>query len=176
MNELEILASPPPENEEAIEIFSDEKWEAKPLNDQAKAREEMATVEDDFDSFQSMDLQVEKRLKLEDFLYQPDEEKTAHPELDNTKNKITNIRIATPEQTHIPFENVQISGSHSEVQADYHKISPEETEAIIRAETRSLIKKSIDTHLPKIIEKVVREELAKVLEQELAMKAASPSS
>lgn len=171
MNELEILATPPAEHEPAIEIFGDENWEAKPLNDQT--RKDAATSDDDLDGFQSMNLQVEQRLKLEDFLYRPDDGVTT-PSIttheDITAAKITNIRTEnTSAPIHSQIRNVQIADSHE----GYNKISPAEAEAIIRSETRNLIKKTIEAQLPKIIEQVVREELAKVLEQELAIKSAN---
>jgi hypothetical protein len=167
MNELEILASPPPEHGETIELLSDDNWEAKPLNDQSK-NQEPPPVDDDLDGFQSMDLQTEQRLKLEDFLYQPEDGVTPPPP-EMTGGKITNIRITASENTGNQFQNMQVSGTDNQ----FNTISPQEAEAIIRAETRSLIKKTIDSQLPKIMEKIVREELARVLEQELAIKSAN---
>ncbi|MEM7647454.1 MAG: response regulator, partial [Pseudomonadota bacterium] len=139
-----------------------EAWQAKPLKDQ-KIAPPPAQEETSLDQFQSMDLQDSNdsgQIRLDDFLYKPDTGVHLPPD------PVTQTSTVAPEPTN-PIQNVQVSMPVETVS----KISPAETEAIIRSETRAVLKESIDKMLPKILEKVVREELQNILKEEASLRS-----
>lgn len=172
-------ATPNPPGEHTVEIKSGS-WEAKPLGSFQQTPPPAPDAEGDMDQFQSMNLQDDKKLNLEDFLYKP-ETNTPPP----TPAMEDSGEFSSDGMSQVA--NVQVSGSKTdEFKITKHPtgdsamtpnpklpISPEEAEAIIRQETRMMLQQTIKEQLPAVLEKVVREELKKVLEQELALKSAT---
>ena len=157
-NMFEVPQPPPPQpKEETMDTFNDEKWEAKPLNDQTIEKSHATDTDQGLEKFESMNLGNEKKLDLTDFLYQPGTGITPPPPVETSLgSQIQNVSVPQ-------YDDTKVSAS---------AISPDEAESIIRSETRAVLKRTIEEQLPAILEKVVREELEKVLQQEIALKSA----
>jgi len=150
----------PPPHFQALEEsdMNEEPWAVKPLHKNNPLREEVHPQIDDSDEFQSMDLhRDQKKMDLNDFLYKP-----------NSKNEALDPVKPNRETTQDQISKVQISGS---TESSYNTISPEETEAIIRSETRQLLKEMISKELSGVLERVVREELNNILKQEMELQS-----
>lgn len=171
MSELEKIPTPQKTEEEVLEISDGGDWTAQPLSDQTLPPPTQTETDQDLDQFQSMNLQGDKKLNLDDFLYKPETETSTTPppapKMETTTAEIGEVRVTSPLTTEVKIQNVQMSPEHTKT----NSISSEEADIIIRQEARSLLKASIDEQLPKILEKVIREELHKILEQEMALKA-----
>jgi two-component system, cell cycle response regulator len=152
--ELEKVPAPPKTQEEILEISDGGNWTTQPLTDQKMEPHKQKDEDLELEQFQTMDLQKDKKLNLEDFLYRPESTNALPPP--KPEGLTGSLKI----------HNVNISPENTQA----FKISNEETEMIIRQETRSLIQKTISEQLPKMLEKVIREELQKVLEQEMAIR------
>lgn len=149
---------PPPFQALEESDMNEEPWTVKPLHKQTPRQEEAHSQIDDSDEFQSMDLHKDqKKMDLNDFLYKPSSSfKAPEPPKTNLEN------------TQDQISKVQISGS---AESSYNRVSPEETEAIIRSETRTLLKEMISKELSGVLERVVREELNKILKQEMELQS-----
>jgi CheY-like chemotaxis protein len=144
--ETQVNPSQPPRT--AIE----DSWETKALNDNSFTESNIKETDTDLDNFQSMELNADENLKLDDFLYKPKDDGLQAPE--PPPMTITGTDNTDPIMT--PAETLDLG----------------QIEAIVRAHTQEIIKLNIQEQLPKIIEKVVREELEKALKHELALKSA----
>ncbi len=151
----------PSAKEPEMQASNDDEWEAKPLQDSALATTSADDGDGDMDQFQSMDLGNEKKINLDDFLYKP-----------NSPTK--NSAATAPELTKTLMTDA--GPAPHKAAPDFETISPEETEHIIRSETRKILKTIIADQLPLIMEKVIREELDKVLQQEINLKSANRPS
>ncbi len=152
--------------EEKLDFSIDDSWSARSLNDQSIAQKN-ESKDDEFENFESVGLDDMKKLKLDDFLYKPQEGFTPPPApfVEQTRSREDSnliINMSSSPQP-APSRDSYAASSHGTVSA-------EETEAIIRSEVRSLIQKSLSGQLPLMLEKIIREELQRVLEQELALK------
>ncbi len=153
----EVQTQTPPVPSQTISAADDEdipeSWEAKPLNNHA-LKDFKDTQETHEDDFQSMDLSKNKKLDLNEFLYRP--EKPLNPQKPPTPPPSSSQSF----QEEVD-ENTVVTSS---------TISTEETEAIIRSETRSFLASYIQKEFPALLEKIVRDELDKVVQQELSIK------
>jgi CheY-like chemotaxis protein len=148
------------------ETPSTDQWEAKPLHESNLPS--TPRIEDNApDQFESMELNQEEDLKLDDFLYKPETPQAPEP----TNPEVSMAQTGEIHNVQIP----QYQNTSSATPQTPH-ISAEEMEAIIREETRQVLKTVIREQLPAIIEKVVKDELERILQQEMALKGMNPAA
>ena len=138
-----------------------ENWAVQPLqNNQVEPTPTPTESEDNLEQFQSMDLNTDKKMDLNEFLYQPTSSQGVTPPPENSNSEHSETYA---------IQNVQIPnyGQSGEI-----GMTVEEKEAIIRSEVRAYLMGTLKEELPKLLEKIIKEELENIMKQELAIKGA----
>ena len=121
------------------------------------------------DEFQPVDLQSDKKLDLNDFLYQPESNRTStetpQPKIKQEAENQKSVKNEAPliQKDPSPFEGFDKKDLSQ-------KSTVPEKQNLISPEVQATLEKAIKDQLPGIVEKVVREELEKLFQQETALK------